>query len=124
SNVQLSNSNASLASSDGFEAEPGTVKVKKRDQSGLKTAKMGTFAFKATQFFESLGRKSSVRKTTSTSSERSPSVERVRHSSGSQSSLCEMSEKLSPVTPDSHIEESPLEPPIEMKKHIKHQGLF
>ncbi|XP_060580205.1 uncharacterized protein LOC132736992 [Ruditapes philippinarum] len=122
SNVQLSSSNASLVSSDGFEVEPGTVKVKRKDPSGVKTVKMGAFAFKATQFFESLGKRSSFRKPSSVGAERSPSVERVRQLSCSQSSLSEVAEKPSTIIPETHIEESVFESPVEMKKHIKHQG--
>jgi hypothetical protein len=82
---------------------------------------MGAFAFKATQFFEPLGKRSSFRKPASVGADRSPSVERVRQLSCSQTSLSEVSEKPSTIIPETYIEESVFESPVEMKKkHIKH----
>ncbi|XP_052820886.1 uncharacterized protein LOC128246628 [Mya arenaria] len=138
-----SSSNVSLAGSDSVESDCG--KVKKHDHSTSKSAKVGQIAHRASLFFDSLSKRSSVKKSLNrlSSLDRAPSLPGLTGSelenaraenagsnaykqligtSSSQKSLPDMIIPRTPGPPELRIVEEVS--PAEVKKHIKHQGFL
>lgn len=105
--LKQASSTTSLVSTDSYDVEPGLVKVKKRDKSGIKTTKMGTFAFRATQFFESLGRKSSFRKDVDSSRQSTGSDKSINSNDKNASSLRKVHTSMSQASLTDSMEKSP-----------------
>ncbi|XP_067658774.1 actin filament-associated protein 1-like 1 isoform X2 [Haliotis asinina] len=117
--LNASNSNLSM-SSDGFGAEDGKAKMR-----GNKVMRMGSFAYRATQFFESLGKKSGKRKLAGLSvpldndlSTSGIAEERSLSSESAPANLSSLSDSCTPVFDD------PVSPEVAMDvpNNTKHQG--
>ncbi|XP_033763670.1 uncharacterized protein LOC117344901 isoform X2 [Pecten maximus] len=128
-------SNLSTCSSDNQEFDPSSLKRRKRKHS-RKVSRMGSIAFRATQFFENIGKKPVARKS---SSFHSPSTMSLGDLKESRMSTCSDSQGFSPLpTPTSSIPDTPVfleapqdnsltQSPVEKKMchtdpRIKHQG--
>ncbi|XP_046332006.2 uncharacterized protein LOC124115168 isoform X2 [Haliotis rufescens] len=117
--LNASNSNLSM-SSDGFGAEDGKAKLR-----GNKVMRMGSFAYRATQFFESLGKKSGKRKLAGLSvpldndlSTSGIAEERSLSSESAPANLSSLSDSCTPVFDDPGSPEVAIDVPCS----TKHQG--
>ncbi|XP_069118485.1 uncharacterized protein [Argopecten irradians] len=127
-------SNLSTCSSDNQEFDPSSLKRRKRKHS-RKVSRMGSIAFRATQFFENIGKKPVAKKSASF---HSPSAQSLGDLKETRMSTCSDSLGFSPLPTPTSIPDTPvfleapndtslMRSPVEKKMchtdpRIKHQG--